>query len=67
MQGTKRARESKGVIGAMAVLIAVGLQQLGVDLDAGEVTEWLLAGVAFVGGITSLIGRLKAIKEIEGV
>ena len=67
MTETKRARSSVGVWGAVAVLLSVALNAAGIDVDTGQITEWLLAGVAFVGGAVALWGRWKADKQITGV
>lgn len=67
MEETKRARSSFGIWGSIAVLVTVAAQQAGLDLDEAQITEYLLAGSTFIGGIVALYGRWRASRQITGV
>ena len=62
---------SKGVAGSMAAIITTVLllcmRIFGVNAEAEQasITEIVTIGIALVGGIFALIGRLRATKEIK--
>ena len=64
MEETKPWYLSRGVIGSLAAVIAgiVGIWYTGIDKEHIEAVA--TSGASFVGGILSLIGRVKASKKI---
>jgi len=68
---TKSWWKSKTVIGGMLAALAGGLALLGVrftpeavDQTATDVMGVIEAGIAFVGGILAIVGRVKANTKI---
>lgn len=57
--------QSRGVVGAMAVIIAQIMAFAGVQLDAGTLTALLLQAVSLIAGIIALIGRVGATQPIR--
>lgn len=64
MDDNKKWYQSKGVWGGLAAVVAGVGAAFGLDLDAGQLTEVMLALGAAVGGIIAIIGRMKASKKI---
>lgn len=55
---------SRGVIGALMVIIAQGAALFGVSLDASLLTEIALQALTLIGGLVALWGRLRAEQPI---
>jgi uncharacterized membrane protein len=58
---------SRGVIGALMVVLAQVGQAIGYQVDADALTEWVLQGVTLIGGLLALVGRLRATQPIGPV
>lgn len=56
---------SRGVVGSLATVIVGLAAAAGIVLDAGEVTEILLAVLTVASGALSLIGRWQARQQIK--
>ena len=66
MQDNKPWYKSRGVLGGAAATIAGVAATFGLDLDADQLTETLLAIGAAVGGIVAIVGRVRAKSNITG-
>ncbi|WP_295582246.1 hypothetical protein [uncultured Lamprocystis sp.] len=60
----KRWYESRGVIGGLMVVLAQLAQVIGYQVDAAALTDLVLQGVALVGGLLALVGRVQATQPI---
>jgi uncharacterized membrane protein len=58
---------SRGVIGGLVVVVAQVAQAIGYQVDADALTDLVLQGVALVGGLLALVGRVQATRPIGPV
>lgn len=56
---------SRGVLGALAVILSQCAALIGVHLDAPALTELAMQAVGLIGGILALIGRIGAEQPIR--
>lgn len=67
-EDTKRWWESKGVLGAIIVVVSIVAGQLGYQVapeDQGALTDQVFDMVGIVGALIALIGRLAATKQVS--
>lgn len=67
-EDTKRWWESKGVLGAIIVVLSIVAGQLGYEVtpaDQGALTDHVFDLVGIGGAILALIGRLTATKQVS--
>lgn len=57
---TKPWWQSKTVIGAGAVLAATVAKQAGVEIGPDALTDTILSGIQFIGGLVAIYGRIAA-------
>lgn len=70
MNGTEKWWQSRAIWGGLAVVGAVLGKFIGYDIDTDATlqpafVDWVLSGVAFVGGALAIWGRIKATKKIS--
>lgn len=65
LKGYKRAHESKTIVHAVATLVLVVLQMMGIsEIDEGLVIESLMAIAVLYTSVRTILGRIDATKKI---
>ncbi len=65
MTNSKKWYESKTIIGGIISLISMIAMIAELDIDEGMITEIVQASFAVMGSILTVIGRLRATKQIN--
>ncbi len=65
MRGKKPLYLSKGIVGALLVVIATGAQMFGYEI--GDPESWVTEFLILNGAILAIIGRVRAVKKIGKV
>ncbi len=68
MEGEKKWWESRTVWGGLVAIGAAAATAAGYQVDGEiqeQIVEFILAGIAAVGGLVAVIGRVKATKVIK--
>lgn len=67
MNETKPIYASKGVIGSVIAVVALGAKLLGFEItpdDQAALNDMILSGAAIVGALVALYGRITATRKI---
>ena len=63
MKSNKPWYLSKGVMGALAVVVATAAQMAGYEI--GDPASWTTELLILSGAVVAIIGRVKAVKKIK--
>jgi hypothetical protein len=57
--------QSRGMWGALMVLVAQGAQMAGLEIDSAALTDAVLSGITLLGAVLAWWGRVKATRPIS--